>query len=109
MLAVAVDLEPAGGLDEVAELGVAEGAGVELGREVLQPLADGAELEPALGVLLELLDRLVDQLDRLAPSGAATVLAAAGLPASRDEVLGEDEAGAGLAEALRRLGCWPMP
>ena len=33
--AVAVDLEPVGGVDEVAELGLAEGAGVELGGKVL--------------------------------------------------------------------------
>ena len=109
MRAVAVGLEAVGGDDEVAELGVAEGAGVELGGEVLHALADGAQLEPALGVVLHLLQRLADELDGLG-EGAEGGPAGAGAPVSVSRT--KFSVKMKRVQAWRKASgvfCWPMP
>jgi hypothetical protein len=106
---VAADVEPAGLFDEVAELGLAVGARVEVGRQDGQPLAHPAERHPAVVAVVQLGDGGADQVPGLARRFQRRAAAGAGahLPVGRrrlgQQVLGVDEPATGLAEALRGL------
>src|SRR5690606_27384922 len=101
MRAGAVKVVPPCGLHQGGEFGMAVGAGIELGAHVGEPRPHRPEFVPALAILLEFRHRAVDQRYRLLHRPER------GLPRLRrslvgNEILGEDEPGAGLAEALRR-------
>src|SRR5690606_32757908 len=103
-----LDIEPTRGADQFGQLGVTIGALVEIGVGVAQPTADAPHRYPAVAVFVHIGDGLGDQtpgFGRFAASGGGgrrrgLVI---GLGRRDRQVLGIDEAGAGLTEALGRL------